>query len=596
MIPVAYQSYFVLIIIFLIFYFIYRDILRPAVSFLLAIMIFLVSGILNHNEVLAGLANDKIASIIILILISAGLRKNYNIEKIFDRIFKKATTYKSFLFRMMSQVAIISSMINNAPVVALMTPYVFNWGKKNNVAPSKLLIPLSFATIMGGMLTVIGTSTTLLLNGFLSENNIAEIQWYDLLILGSLVTITGILFLGFFGPKLLPNHKDVIEKFKQNTREYLVETWVSQGADLIGKSVLEAELRNLTGVYLVEIIREDNVISPVNPEEVIRQHDKLIFAGNTTKIVDLVNTNKGLSLPSAEDSAQYTATLEVIECVISKNSSLVGKILKDTDFRNRYDAAVVAIHREGEKITGKIGEMVLNPGDVLLLFGGQNFNERIDLYRDLFVISRERKEVTSNPNKYFAIGIMAGLIGLLYFFGELALFPVVLIIYGTMIGFKMVTVRDIKREVDLNLIAILVFSLALGQAIIKTDAGNLLADGFIGLLSPFGLVAILLGLVIITNLLTSLVGNAGAISIAFPLALSITENLNINGMPFYLALAFSASATFLTPISYQTNLIIYGPGGYNFKDFFKIGLPVTIIYLTVALAGIIYLYRDMLLH
>ncbi len=595
MIAMAYQSYFVLFIILLIFYFIYRDMLRPAVSFLIAILTFLVTGILNYNEVLSGLANDKIASIIILILISAGLRKNYNIEKVFDRIFKKATTYKSFLFRMMSQVAIISSMINNAPVVALMTPYVFNWGKKNNVAPSKLLIPLSFATIMGGMLTVIGTSTTLLLNGFLTENNIIEIQWDDLLVLGGLVTITGVLFLGFFGPSLLPNHKDVIEKFKQNTREYLVETWVMSGADLVGKTVLEAELRNLTGVYLVEIIREDTIISPVNPEEIIQQHDRLIFAGNTTKIVDLVNTNMGLSLPDNESAIDHTSSLEVIECVISKSSSLVGKILKDTDFRNRYDAAVVAIHREGEKITGKIGEMVLNPGDVLLLFGGQHFNERIDLYRDLFVISRERKEVTSNPNKYLAIGIMAGLISLLYFFGEIALFPVVLIIYGTMIGFRMVTVRDIKREVDLNLIAILVFSLALGQAIIKTDAGNLLANGFISLLEPFGLIAILIGLVIVTNILTSLVGNAGAISIAFPLALSITENLNVDGMPFYLALAFSASATFLTPISYQTNLIIYGPGGYNFKDFFKIGLPVTIIYLSVALVGIIYLYRDILL-
>ena len=191
---------------------------------------------------------------------------------------------------------------------------------------------------------------------------------------------------------------------------------------------------------------------------------------------------------------------------------------------------------------------------------------------------------------------MVALIALLYFFGEISLFPVTLIIYGTMIGFGMVTIRDIKREIDLNLIAILVFSLAIGLAILKTNAGNLLANAFIGVLEPFGMVAILLGLVLVTNILTSLVGNAGAISISFPLALSITQNLNTDGMPFYLAIAFAASATFLTPISYQTNLIIYGPGGYTFKDFFRIGLPVTILYLTIAMAGIIFLYREILIN
>ncbi|MDN5212255.1 SLC13 family permease [Fulvivirgaceae bacterium BMA12] len=594
MIPTEFQSYFVLFVIFLIFYFIYRDLLRPSISFLFATLTFLVTGILTYQEVLSGVSNDKIASIVILILISAGLRKNYNIERIFDKIFKRARTYRSFLFRMMAQVAAISSLINNAPVVALMTPYVFNWGKRNNVAPSKLLIPLSFATIMGGMITVIGTSTTLLLNGFLSENNILEIQPLDLLILGLMVTVTGIAFLGFIGHRLLPNYVDVIEEFKKNSREYLVETQLTKESNLVNKTIIEAGLRNLNGVYLVEIIRDNELISPVNPEETIQNKDQLIFAGNTNNIVDLVNSDKGLTLPENTDQDRLSE-VEVTECVISNNSSLIGKMVRTTDFRNRYDAAVVAIHRGGEKISGKIGDTVLKSGDLLLLYTGDNFKERVDLYRDLFIISSQRKAVKSSAKKYLALAVMSGLIGLLYLFGEMSLFPIVLIIYGTMIGFRMVTVRDIKREIDLNLIAILVFSLAIGQAILKTSAGNLLAGAFINVLEPFGLIAILLGLVAVTGILTSLVGNAGAISIAFPLALSITNNLNVDGMPFYLAIAFAASATFLTPISYQTNLIIYGPGGYNFGDFFKIGLPVTILYLLVAISGIIFLYQDVLL-
>ena len=596
MIPDEFQSFFVLIVIFLIFYFIYRDLLRPSVSFLFAVLTFLVTGVLTYQEVLTGFSNDKIASIIILILISAGLRKNYNIELVFDKIFKSARTYKAFLFRMMAQVAVISSLINNAPVVALMTPYVFNWGKTNNVAPSKLLIPLSFATIMGGMITVIGTSTTLLLNGFLSENNLVEIQSLDLLILGASVTVTGILFLGLVGHRLLPNYLDVIEKFRRNAREYLVETHLTKNSNLVDKSIIEAGLRNLNGVYLVEIIRNDELISPVSPEEIIRHQDKLIFAGNTHNIVDLINSDKGLTLPSNTDGEYPSSEIEVTECVISNSSSLIGKMVRNTDFRNRYDAAVVAIHRDGEKMSGKIGDTILKSGDLLLLYTGTNFKERVDLYRDLFIISSQRKAVKPTAKKYIALAVMVALIALLYFFGEISLFPVTLIIYGTMIGFGMVTIRDIKREIDLNLIAILVFSLAIGLAILKTNAGNLLANAFIGVLEPFGMVAILLGLVLVTNILTSLVGNAGAISISFPLALSITQNLNTDGMPFYLAIAFAASATFLTPISYQTNLIIYGPGGYTFKDFFRIGLPVTILYLTIAMAGIIFLYREILIN
>ena len=325
MIPEPYQPYFVILIIALIFISIYKEITRPSISFLGAVLIFVITGILSSKEVLEGFSNDKIASIILLILITTGLRKNFQIESIFDMVFKGVRSYRAFILRMMAQVAILSSMINNTPVVALMTPYVFNWGKKNNVAPSKLLIPLSFATIMGGMITVIGTSTTLLLNGFLGTNNQKLIQSGDLIIIGFAVTITGILFIFLIGHKLLPDHTDVIEKFQQNQREYLVETRLSRTSTLVGKSIIEAGLRNLEGVYLVEIIRESTgSILPVEPEEVIEKNDVLIFAGNTSKIVELVDGKFGLELPKNVENPSSGST-EVVECVISQNSSIIGK-------------------------------------------------------------------------------------------------------------------------------------------------------------------------------------------------------------------------------------------------------------------------------
>ena len=343
MIPAEYQPFFVIGVILLLFFLIYKSVFRASVSFLIAIVILLVFGILESKEILIGFSNDKIASIILLILISAGLRKNFNIEYFFDKVFQKAKTYRGFLVQMMAQVAAMSAIVNNAPVVALMSPYVVGWGKRKGISPSKLLIPLSFATIMGGMLTVIGTSTTLLLNGFLTSNNISTIKPTDLLIIGAMVTITGILFFVTIGHKLLPNRADLIDTFKEHEREYLVEVRLEQGSSLTGKTVQEANLRNMEGMFLVEILRANHVMSPVRPEEILEDGDSLVFAGDTDKVINLVDSDSGLSLP--KQSGQLSKQFSLVECVLSNGSSIIGKTIREAEFRNRYDAAVVAIHR-----------------------------------------------------------------------------------------------------------------------------------------------------------------------------------------------------------------------------------------------------------
>jgi len=594
MIAETFQPWFVIFIVFVIFLLIYKEYLKASVSFLLAALVFLITGILTSEEVLSGFSNQSIISILMLILITTGIRKNFQIEYLFDAIFKKANTYRGFLFRMMSQVALLSTMINNAPVVALMTPYVVEWGKKNNIAPSRLLIPLSYATIMGGMITLIGTSTTLVLNGFLQDFNHPSLLFYDLLTIGLSVTISGILFIILFGYKLLPNHKDVLKTYNENKREYVAETRILPGSKIIGKNLIEAGLRNLKGVYLVEIIRHGRIISPVSPDEILEEGDTLFFAGNTQDIVDLINSDQGIELPTTARSFDNDKA-EIIEAVMNNFSSLIGKTVKQSDFRNRYNAAIVAIHRNGKRLSGRIGDITLQAGDLLLLYTGSDFRDRVEIYRDLYVVSKLRDIVKPGKKKYYALGLIAACALFLLIFGKISLFPALMIIFGIMIGFNLITAQDVKREMDLNMIAILVFSLAIGQAIIKTDAGNIIATSLIGFLEPYGLIALLAGLLIITNLLASLIGNIGAISISFPLAYAMSQNLGIDGNPLFLTIAYAASAAFLTPISYQTNLIIYGPGGYKFKDFFKIGLPVNIIYLLVALFVIILRYQDVLL-
>lgn len=594
MIPENVQPYFVLALIFLLFFVIYKEYIQPSKSFLLAVVILVFVGILNTDDVLAGFSNEKIASIIALILITSGLRKNFQIEYLFDFIFKAAKSYRGYLIRMMSQTALFSSFINNTPIVTLMTPYVIDWGKKNNIAPSKLLIPLSYATIMGGMITIIGTSTTLVLNGFMEEYQIPIMKATDLLIVGLCVTVSGILLIAFFVHRLLPENKDLLRKYSENIREYIVETRIENKSKLIGKNLVEAGLRNLKGVYLVEVIRNNRVISPVDPNEVLLEGDALIFAGNTHDIVELINKDQGLTLPTTARGLEVDKT-EVVEAVLSPFSSIIGQTVKECQFRNRYNAAIIAVHRNGKRVTGKIGDIELQAGDVLLVYAGEDFKNRTEVYRDIYIFSKLRKINKPGKKKYYALAAIVASTLVLLVTGELSLFLSLLLIISIMAVFNLITMQDVKREMDINLIVILVFSLAIGDAILKTGAGKIVAEGIIYSLDSFGNVAILAGLFLFTNLLTAIITNVGAVSIAFPIAYAISQSQGIDGMPFYLAIAYAASAAFLTPIGYQTNLIVYGPGGYNFKDFFRAGLPVNIIYMFTSLAAIILLYKDVLL-
>lgn len=594
--PVIWQQIIVITGISILFLAIYREWIRPSLGFLVTVLAFVALGILTPEEMISGFSNQSIASIVLLILISAALRKNFQLEAIIESIYKLGKmhivlSYRHFMLRIMIQAAAFSSFINNTPIVAIMTPFVFNWGKRNNVSPSKLLIPLSYATIMGGMLTIIGTSTTLVLNGFMIDYQIESLPALDLLRIGAAVCCTGILLIVAIVYKLLPNNRDILESFNKKRREYLVETVLDKRSPLAGRTVKEAGLRSLKGVYLVEIIRENETISPVEPTEKIFQQDVLIFAGDTENIMELLDNGRGLVLPKPADTRNEDK-VNVMEAVVGANSSLIGRTPKEMEFRTRYDAAIVAIHRNGERLSGKIGDIKLSQGDLLLLHAGRHFEDRVDLLRDIFIISQVKELLRPNTRKVTSFLVVALSAVLMVILGYFTLFVSLLIIFAIMVALRMISIRDIKSEIDLNMISILVFSLALGQAMIKTGSGDLLAEAVLGLTQGVGNWAVILGLLIITTLLTSFITNVGAVSITFPLAYSISNSLNLDGMPFYLAIAYAASAAFLTPIGYQTNLIVYGPGGYTFRDFFKVGLPVTIVYLATVYGMIRILYPE----
>ncbi len=481
--------------------------------------------------------------------------------------------------------------MNNTPIVATMIPYVYKWSKKRNIAPSKLLIPLSYSAILGGMITLIGTSTNLVLNGLLSANQQKVLEFSDFFYLGIILSITGILYNIFWGYKVLPSNTDISKQLKQKNKDYLIEVRIKENSVLIGKTVQKAKLRNLEDVFLVEILRDNDMITPIPPNFELQGNDILFFAGDTKGILKLVKKIKGLSFIYNEDKIHENNPWKISEAVVPFNSRLVDKTIKEIGFRHEYNSAIIGIHRNGEKIQGKIGNLKLMYGDLLLLLTGKEFYHKIEFTKDLYPVSEIdlSKERYSKRKKLFIP--IALLITTLCILNIIPFLIALLLIFMSLITLRLLNSQSIKKDINLHLLMILAGAITIGKALIDTGAAETLSHSFTMLLSPFGTIGLLIGVFILTMILTSFITNVAAVSIAFPIVYSITQKINVDSTAFYVAIAFSASAAFISPIGYQTNLMVYGPGQYKFNDFFKIGFPFSIIYMTICILYIIYRYN-----
>lgn len=579
------QGYVLLVVIFLIAS-LYREWFNPSLTFFISTVALLLGGVITPKELLTGLANEQIILVFLLVVVTASIRAVYGPE-LFTRFFHPKLSPKKFLFRMMAFVSSISAFLNNTPIVAFMIPYVRDWAQRSGYPASKFLIPLSFATILGGMITVIGTSTNLVLNGLIAQYNLPLLGFYDFVFLGLLVTVFGGAYLYFIGYRLLPDNPNEIDVLREHVREYIVETEVSPESKLIGKTVKEAGLRKLKDVFLVEIIRREKVISPVSPNERLESGDALFFSGNTASIFELIRRDNGITVPKeTEESEHFNFT----EAVIPANSELVGRRIMDSDFRKKYHASIIAIHRNGKRISGRVGEMYLAGGDFLLLLSDRNGNGQSNP-NDLYYLSVPKK-ITDEENRFSGI---LGLVSLLLLIaGVVNLIPIFhacLVILVLTVSFGILKLTEIRRELDLSLLMILVCSLAVGVALEKSGTADMIAKGLITSGQSLGAIAVLSMLFVVTLVLTALITNAAAVSIVFPIAMSVAEQMQLDYRPFFVGIAFAASGDFMTPIGYQTNLMVYGPGGYTFKDFFKVGGPLTLLYTLICITFIYFYYN-----
>ena len=572
---------FTLLVVAVTVFFIARDTVSPDVVLGAALVALAASGVIDIETALSGFSNPAIATIAAMFIVAAGLQATGVLEVVSDRLFRGVETLTPALFRTTVSTAAISAFVNNTPVVAMAMPAVGSWSRRTRISPSKILIPTSYASILGGVCTLIGTSTNLVSDGLLRSHGLAGLDFFELARIGVPAAVIGIIYLVFVAPRLLPE-RVTLRDLDGDLRRYTAEFEVIEPSVLTGKTVEQAGLRRLPGLFLVSIERETGTIAPVGPGVRLFPADRLTFAGVLETIVDL-RKFRGLEPVAEEKRHERPGSAELHEAVVSQGSPLIGTSIRDANFRGRYNAAVIAVHRHGERIASRIGDIVLRPGDTLLVEAGPGFTRAFRDSRDFYLVSRVDE---SQPLRHDRMLASVAVLALVVITASLRVFPITIAALGgaiLMVALRCLTPGEAKRAVDWSVLIMIGAALGIAQALESSGAAELIGSGIVVAGSGLGPIGVLAGVLIASMVLTELVSNTAAIALMFPIALSAAAQLGIDPRSFLIGATIAASFSFSTPIGYQTNLMVYGPGGYQFRDFTRVGVPLQLILLLLSI-------------
>jgi len=564
------------------------DRLPPAQVVLAGTVTLFLFGVVDAGGAFAGFANPAPITIAALYVLAGAVQRTGALEWLTTRNLPSGITSdgrtrpgRRELARFLPAVLVPSGFLNNTTIVAMLAPRVVLWGRRVGRSPSGFLIPLSYASILGGLLTAIGTSTNLIVSGLLVADDRAPLGMFEITRAGLPVAVAGLVVLVVAGPRLLPRRAD-LESTSNPGREFTVEMLVNHRGAVVGSTVQDAGLRNLEGVYLVEIERDGQVIAPVTPTERLQSGDRLVFAGNVERIVDL-QSMPGL-LPAEEhhfEAVGDPGSRRFHEMVVSATSDLVGATLKQADFRNRYGAAVVAIHRAGHRLPGKLGTIPLHAGDVLLVLADTGIGRRFRDHHDFLVVSELAGEgpVRREKARLVEVTILALLVCVGV--GWIDILRGALLAAAAVIVGGAVSSVQARRAVDVDVLVMIAASFGLGSAVARSGLAGEVAAGITNLAGRYGEIGLVVGVLLATMVLTEVVTNNAAAVLMYPVAVATATAAGFDPRPFAIAVAVGASASFLTPIGYQTNTMVYGMGGYRFTDFTRAGALLSLVVLAV---------------
>jgi di/tricarboxylate transporter len=544
---------------------------RGSILFTGLASIYFILDLINYDDLVKGFTNNSLLTLILLLIATISLERTVLIDYFSKFIISKSynKTFLKFGLIVMST----SAFANNTAVVASLMSTI-----KNNKfhTPSKLLIPLSYFAILGGTLTLVGTSTNLLVNSFVVANGHESLKIFDFFYVGFFIALFGLITL-FFTKSLLPDNK---ASNSDDIEEHLIELKVSPNSKLIGKSVKDNDLRNLEFFFLVEIIRKNHSITPVTPSEIIEENDKLIFSGDV-KHIEVLRKFDGLIFVDDIKNSDIK-TLNLVDTIVTSQSSLLGKRVKDANFRSKYDAAIVSFKRGSESIL-KIGEEVIQAGDRLILAVGNDFKNKENISKNFYLLSdiEKNQKYTAKQSIFVILGFIS--IILTSALGYISLFKALIIALIVLLFSKLLTINDIKRNFPFEIFLIIGSSIAISKVLANSGLANDIATVITASFGVYGIYGSFIGIYLVTMILTEFMSNNSAAAIVFPIAYSTAIGLDVSIYPFVFAVAFGASASFLIPHGYQTNLMVTSLGSYKTKDFIKAGIPLSIVYSLVVI-------------
>lgn len=541
-----------------------------------ALTILSVSGVISAKDALAGFSNEGLITVAAMFVVAAGIHASGGVDLLVHHLMGHPKTIRKAQARICLPVTMLSAFLNNTPLVATMIPAVHSLAKKIDIAPSKLMIPLSYAAILGGTLTLIGTSTNLVVNGqYQSLTGNPGFSLFAITPVALPVALVGLAFMLWWFPRALPNYRN--EPLLDKMREFTLEVAVANDGPLVGKSVQQAGLRNLKRVYLVEIEREGRIITAVTPDEILKGGDRLVFAGDTEAISDLLRIN-GL-VPSTHEGEPlltgHQSERRLVEAAISPHSDCIGETIRESNFRGRYGAVVLAVARNGERVAGNLGSIQLQAGDTLLLEARPAFVTRQRYNKDFLLINDLDSEPPRHQRAYVAWGILLGIIAIASL-EVTSMLNAALMGAAAMILSGCCSVSQAQKSLDLGVLITIAASFALGAALKATGVTAVIAEQVISISGGEAILILILTYITI-SILTEIISNNAAAVLMLPIVLDMTNTAHLNPEPFIFAIMMAASASFATPIGYQTNLMVQGPGDYRFKDFLKVGVPMNII-------------------
>ena len=583
------EGYIVLAVVVLTIVALARELMRPGLIFFSSAVILMSTGIISSKEMLSGFSNKGMITVGVLFLVSEGIRQSGILNRLAQTYLPRKRGRMVFLIpRIMFPVTVLSAFLNNTPVVIIFAPIIKKWAEKLNLSPKKFLIPLSYATILGGMCTLIGTSTNLVLHGLMIDNNLPGFGMFELGKVGLVIAILGTIYLAVAGNRLLPGKKFIFNsKSSAEFKDYYYDTVIPENSNLVGLEIKNGRLKELPKIFVKCIERDGKIIKTNKGTHTVQAGDKLLLAGKSDRL-NYILGNENVKLSGVDLIKNIPKEkLKQYEAVISPRFPGVGKTIPEFNFFDHYQAVVLAIHRNGERITTNLNKLKLRPGDNLVLLTTdkfiQNWGESKIFYLTSFI--RDYKSTGTFWKKWLAFIILlvmitgatvgqyfespAGLTFDMFFFSILA---AVLLIW-----LKIMPHQKYTKSISWDVLITIACSFALSKALQNSGAAESLARTTINFSRGLGPIGVLAAMFLITTIFTEIITNNAAAALVFPIALAAAQQLNVDPKPFFVAIAIAASASFSTPIGYQTNLIVQAIGDYKFTDYLKIGLPLNIL-------------------